>query len=445
MTNIVDVISFLKNTSSRNEKIEILKKYESTELTKVLKLALEPSHSFFCKKIPIVRGVASYDVNACVDVLFGVFGSDNRKQISDAINSVIMMCNTASDEHRDFWYSIIKQDIDCGIGASSVNAAYGPTISEYKLMKAEDRESLFELKLPVYVQQKVDASRCQVVAENGKVTIHSSSGTPYPNMNHIKESVSLVVAEEGYDNFVIDGELCMVDAKGNVLPRAISNGKANKALNGNLSLVEEASFELKAFDLIKLSKFREGYSPVPYHIRINELMHRFFGCAGIDIINTESVETFERVLELYEEAVQAGQEGIMVKERYMPYEGKRSKHMVKLKKEFEVDLIVVDTKPHKKNKDMIGSLVLASSDHKIVGSVGTKMSDDDRIELKKLLDSHQLIGKIVTTRIHDVSEKKVKGQMTYSLYLPRFIEVRNDKFVADSFERIMKIIHPVGA
>lgn len=443
--SVIQVIEQLRTTSARNEKIAILTKNKTSNLVKVLRLALDPYHSFYEKKFKSLPTESEeYDEDEVIDILYSVFCSDNRKDIAVAIDNVMRMCNSVEEKIRDFWKSVISQDIDCGIGASSVNKALGPTIAEYKLMKAEDREGLDELKPPYYVQQKVDASRCNIVCTGMKVTVHSSSGTPYPNMSHIKAAVRLRASTIGVDNFVIDGELIKLNDDGSEVDRATSNGKANKALNGNLSLSEESSFVLKAFDLVDYQQFLDGYSATPYHERLARLCDEFGGCPGIHILPSEEVDDLNRVMELYHESVAKGQEGIMVKECDMPYEGKRSSHMVKLKKEFEIDLKIVGHKPHKKNDNMIGSIELQDHDGKINGSVGTKMSDQDRVELKKLLDAGELYDKITTVRIHDVSVKKVKGGQTYSLYLPRFIELRNDKFVADGFDRIMKIIKPAG-
>ncbi|WP_418625471.1 hypothetical protein [Sutterella wadsworthensis] len=46
------------------------------------------------------------------------------------------------------------------------------------------------------------------------------------------------------------------------------------------------------------------------------------------------------------------------------------------------------------------------------------------------------LDKIVTVRFNDIMQKE--GEVA-SLFLPRFVEFRNDKILADSFRRIVEI------
>jgi hypothetical protein len=48
----------------------------------------------------------------------------------------------------------------------------------------------------------------------------------------------------------------------------------------------------------------------------------------------------------------------------------------------------------------------------------------------------QLIGKIVTVRGNDIVSSESKD--TYSIFLPRLIELREDKTVADTYEKVLE-------
>ena len=80
---------------------------------------------------------------------------------------------------------------------------------------------------------------------------------------------------------------------------------------------------------------------------------------------------------------------------------------------------------------MLGAMVLESDDGKVRVSVGTGFTDDQR---KKFFDRN-LVGKIVTvvynSRIKDKNREDVD-----SLFLPRFVEIREDKDVTNTSEEI---------
>jgi hypothetical protein len=78
---------------------------------------------------------------------------------------------------------------------------------------------------------------------------------------------------------------------------------------------------------------------------------------------------------------------------------------------------------------MIGSLICQDKDNKINVNVGTGLSDSQR----KTLTSADVVGKIVTVTYNAKIQSK---DGTWSLFLPRLIEIREDKSEPNSFGEI---------
>lgn len=444
--SIIEIFAQLKATSSTNEKKQILADNASPLLQQVLWLSNAPYHSFNGRKLPEVTIACQYNEGYVAGLLERAV---HEPSMRDAI--LREMAYQCSDEiHVNFWNSVIAKDVDCGMGATLINSVFPDLIPVFDVAKAEDETQLAKMTAPYYVEDKIDGSRCTCIYNGTEVLILSSSGRAYPNMQHLKDSVMDAATHFPLDEhnnftpFVIDSELVFTDEDGNVLPRATSNGLANKALNGNLSAEQELRAKVIAFDMLTMDEF-EGKVPARPLLERKEMVSYLAPIPHIDALVGEVYQTLEEVMVAYRKVVDLGGEGVMVKEINSGYQRKRMKEWVKIKKEFEIDLKIIGIKPHKKHDWMIGSLELECGDSIINGSVGTKMSDEMRAHLQRLHDTGRLIGGICTVMVHEITTKKgKKGQPpTYSLYLPRFIELRNDKLEADSFEKVLRITKQV--
>jgi hemerythrin superfamily protein len=79
----------------------------------------------------------------------------------------------------------------------------------------------------------------------------------------------------------------------------------------------------------------------------------------------------------------------------------------------------------------LGALVCESADGKVVVNVGSGLSDKQRKKFKPEF----IIGKIVEITYNEKIAKKDSD--IFSLFLPRFMKIRDDKNVANDFEEIL--------
>jgi ATP-dependent DNA ligase len=113
------------------------------------------------------------------------------------------------------------------------------------------------------------------------------------------------------------------------------------------------------------------------------------------------------------------------------WEDKRSKDQVKFKAELECDLMIVGWEQGTgKNKNRLGALICESADGVIRVNVGSGFSDEQRDEFTV----DMVVGKVATVKYN--ARIQDKSGNAESLFLPTFIELREDKRIADESKRI---------
>jgi DNA ligase-1 len=187
--------------------------------------------------------------------------------------------------------------------------------------------------------------------------------------------------------------------------------------------------------VIPLLYFRQGKCDVDYETRLGTVVVAVDNLGEnfkhlVSVVETNIADSLYKAQKLFETYYKAGQEGIILKSRDGIWEDKRAKHQIKFKGELECDLLCVGWEEGTgKNKGKLGALVLQSSDGKINVAVGTGLTDEMRSELT----FKKVKGKIVTVKYNARINNK-KGED--SLFLPVFLEVREDKTTADSSKKI---------
>jgi hypothetical protein len=147
----------------------------------------------------------------------------------------------------------------------------------------------------------------------------------------------------------------------------------------------------------------------------------------VRVAATTSVNTLAMAQELYQQKLAEGEEGIILKDPEGHWEDKRVKHQVKMKAELEADLLVTGFTPGTgKYEGKIGSLMVESADGQVKTSVGTGLSDEQRGWDFKT----EFMGRIVAVKYNALISDKKTGDK--SMFLPVFIEVREDKTIADT-------------
>lgn len=418
--------------SSRNAKIAILERNKDNDLLKrVIFLALDPFTQFYIRKIPV------YDqADGCNTLEFALDDlvelSSRRVTGNAAIEHLRSHLRNLSPGDAQVLERIISKDLKCGVSEGTVNAVWPGLIHEYPCMLASayDQKLIDKVKFPAYAQLKLDGMRFNAIVRNGAVEFRSRNGKEIQIADPMFALPFIAMA--GDTNVVFDGELLVRGKDGKFLDRKTGNGILNKAVKGTQSKAEGEMVCATLWDAILFEDFERGIDKTPYQERFVELQNsvKYAADDRVSVVWNKEVKTIDEAREIFERFLAEGQEGVILKTKDMIWENKRSKSQIKFKGELECDLKVVDwVEGTGKNVGRLGALVLESADGLIQVGLGTGFSDADRDSITRAD-----VGRIVAVKYNARITDKRKG--VDSLFLPVFIEFRDDKAVADSSKDI---------
>jgi DNA ligase-1 len=265
--------------------------------------------------------------------------------------------------------------------------------------------------------------RCITVVdyESRTVTQYTRNGKVLENFGHITAYLETQIDNFGR-SYVLDGEV--VSNSFNALMTQVhrkDNVQANDA-------------RLVVFDIVPLVEFKQGKSTMGQRRRSKFLRENFSniiadsGCMEIIAQREFDLDVFTDEIEFRDynrEVVEAGYEGILIKDPDAKYECKRSTSWLKQKPFIEVSLEVKAVEEGTgRNIGKLGALVCEGVDDgkNIVVNVGSGFTDEQRAEF--WTDKEAMLGQIVEVRADAVSQNQ---DGTYSLRFPRFLRFRGFK------------------
>ena len=332
-------------------------------------------------------------------------------------------------------------------------------------MRCSNTKKINKIQYPAIVQNKEDGLFVNVIVTEDEVLFITRSGGKLilpQQCNLYKRVKSLQDAQANVfmgELRITKGDEPITNEFGKYLPRKEGNGIINKALAKNIangiSLEEANRIHFICWDVIHLINFWDGLCIIPYQQRFHTL--QCYLIDNFEYIHTPKgklVRTKQEAQDFAIKQIAEGEEGAILKSKDAMWKDGTSSEQIKLKsgdlgidKERECELVIVDFEKGKKGtkfEKCIGSLVCQSSDELVEVNVGTGLSNDDRFynftdtdeQLTKLFDD-TYFDKIITVRFNEVIQDK-KGSK-HRLFLPRFIEIRHDRSVADDLEYIKEL------
>jgi len=442
MTTVYDILDQLAADNSRLAKEAILTQNKhNADLKEAFRIALDPLISYYIRKIPAYTKQAKgkKSLTWAMQELLNEFATRNVTG-NAAIEHLTFVLESVNEKDASVIERIIKQDLRCGVSEATANKIWSKLISTYPVMLASgfDQKLVDKIKFPAYCQLKLDGMRFNAIVRNGTVEYRSRNGKELNIPSKLFSDALLKLASYYGANYVFDGELLVVDSAGKPLDRKTGNGILSKGVKGTMSDKEAAMVRVTLWDAIPFTGFQAGVYKTPYNERFMQLMQNVDFLKGVsaighlvDIVWTKEVNTQLEAQNIFEKFLADGQEGTILKSKTNIWEDKRSKEQIKFKGELECDLVVVGWEEGTgKNVGRLGALVCESSDGLIQVNVGSGYSDEQRKEFTKIA----AIGKIVTVKYN--ARIKDRGDGVERLFLPTFIEMREDKDVADSSKKI---------
>lgn len=436
---MLPIIKEIRETRGSNAKIELLRLYDCDLLRKVMFYTYNPFYKYNLRKIPRYTNKFSH-IYTLENEGFQLL-DDLRNRIytgNAAIDKLVDLLSNMNEDDAKLMEHIIERNLKFGLNVRSINKAYPKLIPVFEVMLADAKvpvDKLLENNEFLYVQKKMDGKRCIIVTTKDDVTFYSRSGKEMENLERHEMLInSLLTVRHTYldYDFVLDGELIMKEDDGTEVDRKISNGAINRK-NLTQELIDK--FHFVAWDILSFDEFFDGGSTTPYEERYYILMFVFLeNFKHIEVVETFTASTEKEINRITNDYISEGFEGSVVKTPHHHYVKKRSSDWVKFKAILEADLKVVGFNygaPGSKYETMLGALQCESSDGKIKVDVGTGFTD----QMREDITEENIIGKIVTIQYNELITNSLGNT---SMFLPVYIETRDDKTEADDYEKIKR-------
>jgi DNA ligase-1 len=427
-----NIIQELESDNSRLFKEAIVRREAeagNTEFFQGLRLCFDPMITFGVKKVPTFTGPDGQGLPWVAFAQLARALSQRELTGHDARDAIELALSASTAAQWNGWYRrILIKDMRAGFSETTVNkmvklagrADYAVPLFEVQLAHdgANHEKKIAGKKL---LEIKLDGVRVITVVnvDNRTATMYSRNGKILENFPHITEAIEANI-HLFKDSVVLDGE--MVSSSFQALMRQVHR-KSN---------VRSDDARLMLFDLLPLKEFQQGFSSQSQARRsqaLRNMLPVLEAVGHMDLVPQQQVDLGTCVGELEFrqfnlDAIQAGFEGIMIKEPTAIYEAKRSVSWLKIKPVMTVDLTIVAVEEGTgKNLGKLGALVCEGRDQDkfIRVNVGSGLTDVQRNEFWR--DREVIVGQVVEIKADAVTQSQDADDV-YSLRFPRFERFR---------------------
>ena len=399
----------IANTSSKNDKIKIIKQNKDNELfVECLKFLLDSD---------IVTGLSKKKINKKVAVMGDRLETieeamEYLKQHNSGKDSDIAMIKDFCDRQEGcklFCEGLFTKSLKIGIDVKSINKAIPNLIPSFDIMLGSKGELDKLPKGMKFVTEKYDGVRCFTQIRDGKIIMKSRQNKVFEGLVEIVSAI----ADLGLDNVCLDGELLAIDSPYETVYKDTMKIVSTKD-------EEKHGVKYMLFDIIPLSEFDNKEGKMKYSDRRTWLdtikESKFINVAPILYKGTD----IDEVLKVLDECRGNGAEGCMINTD-KPYEFKRSKVLQKLKVMSTCDLRVIGFEEGDgKLKGTLGKIICNYKGFDL--GVGSGFSEAMRDEIWNNQDKY--LGKISEIQYFEQTNNDEGG---LSLRFPVFKQWRFDK------------------
>ncbi len=395
----------MKSTSSLNEKKVIIDSIKTDKfITSSLNYTYDPYKKYYvtsktCKKN---SGLFKYNLH---NDLFDLLDDLANRVITghDAIAAVNGFI-TANTKYEDLIFSIIDRNLEIRASDSVINKVIPnliPTFDVALATKYEPKFCDFENE-DWMASRKLDGVRCLIRKEGNKVNAYSRQGNEFTTLQKVIDDVSKIRG-----NFVLDGEICLMDENDNEDFQGIM-----KQIKKKDHQIENPKYVM--FDCLEIEEFDNKVGNINLEQRYESLndidLSKY---PTLDVLEQHSISSIDELTTMIDEAEKQGHEGVMLR-KDVGYEGKRSKNLLKCKKFFDAEYEVLDIEfdSHRVIREgkevvipMLANVWIEHKGYKV--AVGSGWNQEQRIRYQA--NPEQLLGKTITVQYFEETKNQEGG------------------------------------
>jgi DNA ligase-1 len=415
LKQIQEFVDAQNSTNSNTDKLNVLKQYaDNLAIRKVLEYTYNTFKQYYvtsetCKKRSDLVAPENMYSN-----LFSLLDDLNDRNITG--HSAIQAVNAfvgAYPESEELIFNIIDRNLKTRATASMINTAIPDLIPTFDvaLAKAYDEKTQKKVKWSDgwFVSRKLDGCRCVCIIDGqGEPRFYSRVGNEFLTLDNLKPSIRQL----GLINTVLDGEICMIDEKGNEDFTSIM-----KEIKRKDHTIEQPHYYI--FDHLTIKEFESKVSTTKFGQRIANIE----SIVPNDLKGVSVLDQFmcadDMFVSLLEHSKNEGWEGLMLRKN-TTYKGKRSDEVLKVKSFIDAEYYVLDVENDvnrvivdgaEVSELMLKNIIIEHKGNRV--QVGSGFSHEQRRHYFNNPD--QIIGKQVTIQYF---EETTNQNGTNSLRFP---------------------------
>ena len=421
MKEVIKLFKQIQETSGTNDKKAIITANKDNELFKKCLVFLLDSNvttGIAEKKYDSLEARTSNWVHDNISKefceLLDYIKKHNTGRDEDIIQCQAWSCGLDSDI-KNFTRGMITKSIKLGCDKKVVNSAIPNLIPTFDVQLGTSIEKVKLLgNEKIFISRKLNGTRTAFVGDK----CMTRQGKEYKGLDHIISDLQKIVGTEMF----IDGELLYKNKEGLSDSEAFQKGTGIAMSKDN----DKSELKLVIFDMFPLDEFWSGKSKEPYSNRKKHLIE--LG-EKITALGTENLEIVQMCYEGYDHseiwkwldyAEQHDWEGVILN-LDTPYECKRTKNLIKVKKFYTYDLEVIGVEEGTgRNKGTLGALVVKYKNNTV--NVGSGFTDEERSYYWN--NQNKIIGRVIEVKYKEVTTDKKTG--LESLQFPVYVGLREN-------------------
>ena len=401
------------SSNSNTHKLDTIKVFSDNEdIKRGFVYTYDPYKQYYVtSKTCIKRNDLVSSLDTTSRNLYDILDMLNDREITghDAIKLVNAFVRDHK-EHEDLIWKIIDGNLKTRSTVSMINKIIPgliPTFDVALASKYEPKNCDFENER-WFASRKLDGVRCIIRKEGNKINAFSRAGKEFTTLQRVLDDVAKMPGD-----FILDGEICIMDESG------------NEDFQGIMKEIKRKDHTIRnpkyiVFDYLTLEEFdsKKGEQSLSNRIRT-----AITNCWGVDntlsVLEQEKVKDVEHLSELISDADKNGYEGIMLR-KDCGYQGKRTKNLLKCKQfhdaeykvidlDFDTNRVIVDGK--EVEEMMLRNVIIEHKGNKV--SVGSGFSHEEKRYYYE--NPSKLLNKTITVQYF---EESINQSGEHSLRFP---------------------------
>ena len=419
-----EFVKEITSSNSKKFKQEVLQKYKDDEvIQKYLKIAFDPYtvYGIASKKLHKDLGYNGEREDLNVFELFDYLAGHNTGSTAEIVECQLALTYAAKHDLESSYIleKLICKDLSIGCDSKTINSVIPQLIPSFAVQLAQKYfDNPKKLTGTFAITTKLDGFRLIAIKDNGgNVSFWSRVGQRVDGLVEIAAELEAAMP----NGLVLDGELTISNYFDMESKEAYKAASKIIRLKGD---TPKRGLTYRVFDGMAIDEWRNQNCTHSYDERRN-LLEGLFGYAAAPIPHIELLpilyrgDDVSKVIELLEEVVTNGGEGVMCNLCSAPYVWGRTWNLQKVKKFNSLDLLVVDMEEGEgRLAGTLGAIHVRYKGGNIV-KVGSGFSDEER----KLYWSQPdlILNKIVEIKYFEESSSGEGAAKTYSLRFPTWV------------------------